>query len=153
MSGGSPRGGIASASRIPCLVVLFAGALLAAAPVRAATFIVDDTAVAAPGQSNAILKVVLDGSLAGAGAHGLDITSGGSTVRGAVAAFSPSGLSVDEPAHVYHTALLKEIVSGEHDRLGDAVLAAQRDYADSGAAPELLSVYNLFGDPAMRIRR
>ena len=32
--------------------------------------------------------------------------------KGAVAAFSPSGLSLDAPAHVLHQALLAEIVSG-----------------------------------------
>ena len=72
--------------------------------------------------------------------------------KGAVAAFSPSGLSIDEAAHLYHKAVLGQILSGRHDRLGDAVLAAQRDYADSGAFPELLSIYHLFGDPAMGIR-
>ena len=42
--------------------------------------------------------------------------------------------------------------SGQHERLGDAILAAQRDYAQTGLMPELLSVYHLLGDPAMRIR-
>jgi hypothetical protein len=72
--------------------------------------------------------------------------------RGAIAAFSPSGLSLDEAAHVYHEALLEEILSGRYARLGDAILAAQSDYADSGAFPELLRLYHLFGDPALRIR-
>jgi hypothetical protein len=31
-------------------------------------------------------------------------------------------------------------------------MAAQARYADSGALPELLSIYHLFGDPAMSIR-
>ena len=72
--------------------------------------------------------------------------------RGAIAAFSPSGLSLDAPAHQYHRALMAELVSGQHERLGDAVLAAQRAYAQTGLMPELLSVYHLLGDPAMRIR-
>jgi hypothetical protein len=72
--------------------------------------------------------------------------------RGAIAAVSPSGLSVDEPAHLYHKAVLEEILSGRHARLGDAILAAQEDYATSGALPELLSIYHLFGDPALRLR-
>ena len=50
-----------------------------------------------------------------------------------------------------HT-MRKEIVSGEHARLGDAVLAAQAAYADAGMMPELLAVYALFGDPGLRIR-
>jgi hypothetical protein len=72
--------------------------------------------------------------------------------KGAIAAFSPSGLSLQAPAHVYHRALLTEIESGRHLRLGDAILAAQAAYADSGSLPELLSIYHLFGDPALRIR-
>jgi hypothetical protein len=71
--------------------------------------------------------------------------------KGAIAAFAPSGLSVDEAAHLYHKAVLQEILSGNHARLGDAILAAQRDYANSGAFPELLQIYHLFGDPALRI--
>ena len=72
--------------------------------------------------------------------------------RGAVAAFSPSGLSVDGPAHQYHRAVVEELVSGKHERLGDAILAAQKTYAETGLMPELLPVYHLLGDPAMSIR-
>jgi Peptidase family C25 len=72
--------------------------------------------------------------------------------RGALAAFSPSGLSLDGPAHRYQQALLAEWVSGRHQRLGDAVLAAQGVYADEGAFPELLAIYHLFGDPALTLR-
>jgi hypothetical protein len=69
--------------------------------------------------------------------------------KGAIAAFSPSGLSLNAPAHGYHKALLEELLGGVHETLGDAVLAAQRRYADSGAFPELLAIYHLFGDPAL----
>jgi hypothetical protein len=72
--------------------------------------------------------------------------------KGAVAAFAPSGLSVNDAAHAYHKAVLEEIESGRHARLGDAILAAQGTYADSGTMPELLSIYHLFGDPALTIR-
>jgi hypothetical protein len=72
--------------------------------------------------------------------------------RGAIAAFSPSGLSVNEPAHLFHRALLSEVFNGDHERLGDAVLAAQEAYAASGAFPELLSIYHLLGDPALSLR-
>jgi hypothetical protein len=72
--------------------------------------------------------------------------------RGAIGAFSPSGLSLDGPAHEYHRAVTGELVSGRHERLGDAILAAQRDYAETGLMPELLSVYQFLGDPAMSLR-
>jgi hypothetical protein len=72
--------------------------------------------------------------------------------RGVVGAFSPSSLSLDGPAHAYHRAVMAELSSGKHARLGDAILAAQRTYADTGLMPELLDVYQLLGDPALRIR-
>ena len=72
--------------------------------------------------------------------------------RGAIASFSPSGLSLDGPAHQYHRALMAELTNGQHARLGDAVLAAQKLYAETGLMPELLSVYQLLGDPAMKVR-
>jgi hypothetical protein len=72
--------------------------------------------------------------------------------RGAIAGFSPSGLSLDGPAHQYHRALMAELTSGRHERLGDALTAAQKAYAETGLMPELLSVYHLLGDPATKIR-
>jgi hypothetical protein len=72
--------------------------------------------------------------------------------KGAIAAFSPSGLSLNDAAHVYHRALAQELEGGTHTRIGDLVLAAQRQYLDSGAFPELLSMYHLFGDPGLRLR-
>ncbi len=72
--------------------------------------------------------------------------------RGAIAAFSPTGLSLDESAHVLHQALLSEIASGRHARLGDAVAAAQAAYATDGAYSELLLIYHLLGDPALLLR-
>jgi hypothetical protein len=47
---------------------------------------------------------------------------------------------------------MDELTSGRHERLGDAILAAQGTYADTGLMPELLEVYQLLGDPATRIR-
>jgi hypothetical protein len=71
--------------------------------------------------------------------------------RGTIAAISPSGLSLEGPAHVFHRAVVAELTSGTHRRLGDVFLAAQRDYAEAGVMPELLSVYHLFGDPTMPV--
>jgi hypothetical protein len=72
--------------------------------------------------------------------------------KGIIAAFSPAGLSQDEPAHRFHKALLDEIVNRKYQRLGDAILAGQSDYANTGAMPELLSIYHLLGDPALNLR-
>jgi hypothetical protein len=72
--------------------------------------------------------------------------------KGVIAAFSASGLSLDSAAHLYHKALVRELFDGGHQRLGEAVLAAQAVYADTGALDELLAIYHLFGDPAMSLR-
>ena len=45
--------------------------------------------------------------------------------------------------------MLEALTSGGHLRLGDAVLAAREDYTETGAFPELLAIYHLFGDPAL----
>ena len=71
--------------------------------------------------------------------------------RGAIAAFSPSGLSLNRPARRYHEAMLDALSKKELTRLGDAVLAAQKAYAESGEFPELLLLFHLFGDPALKI--
>ena len=55
--------------------------------------------------------------------------------RGAIAAFSPTGLSLAAPAHRFHSLLLDEVLRSGHTRLGDAVLRAQERFADSGAMP------------------
>jgi hypothetical protein len=72
--------------------------------------------------------------------------------KGVIAAFSPTGLSLNSPAHRFHKALLDHLVNQQHERLGDAVLAGQAAYSATGAFPELLSIYHLLGDPALRLR-
>ena len=72
--------------------------------------------------------------------------------KGVIAAFSPTGLSLNSPAHRFHQALLQEVVHANHERLGDAILAGQTGYAHTGAFPELLVIYHLLGDPALRLR-
>jgi hypothetical protein len=71
--------------------------------------------------------------------------------KGVIAAFSPSGLSLDDPAHEYHSALLEAVFDEAHERLGDAVLEAQETFAASGDSSGLVSIYHLLGDPALRL--
>jgi hypothetical protein len=71
--------------------------------------------------------------------------------RGAIAAFSPSGLSLDDAAHVYHKALSprsrQDSTRGSGcDRRRPGRLRRER------CLPELLRIYNLLGDPAMKVR-
>jgi hypothetical protein len=72
--------------------------------------------------------------------------------KGAIAAFAPSGLSLDGPAHRFHQLLLDALFHQGHRRLGDAVLAAQSAYAESGELPELIAIYHLLGDPGLSLR-
>ena len=72
--------------------------------------------------------------------------------KGIIAAFSPTGFSLNSPAHRFHKALLDHVVNQQHERLGDAILAGQSAYAQTGAFPELLRIYHLLGDPALRLR-
>ena len=71
--------------------------------------------------------------------------------KGVIAAFSPSGLSLDGPAHLLHRLLLTELIHGGHHTLGDAILAAQSKYVDAGGYLELLKIYTLLGDPALKL--
>ena len=59
---------------------------------------------------------------------------------------------LNDPAHRFHKALLDQIVNRDRRRLGDAILAGQAAYAETGAFPELLTIYHLLGDPALRLR-
>jgi hypothetical protein len=72
--------------------------------------------------------------------------------KGAIAAFSPSGLGLNEVSHRFHKAVIQELMDGTHERLGDVVLAAQERFATGGNPPELLSIYHLLGDPALRLK-
>ena len=105
-------------------------------------------AAAAADADDELPERVLRGSQPGLVGGG--VSEGGGA--GTIATFAPAGLSLDGPAHVFHRALMNEIVNGGHGRLGDAVLAAQQVYALSGQMPELLGVYHLLADPGMRIR-
>jgi len=53
---------------------------------------------------------------------------------------------------LFHKALLEEIVNRGHVRLRDAVLGSQAAYSETGAFPQLLGIYHLLGDPALRLR-
>jgi hypothetical protein len=72
--------------------------------------------------------------------------------RGALAVIAPSGLSLNEPAHVFHKALLEELTGGGHRRLGDAISSAQSRFLAESSFAELLAIYHLFGDPALSLR-
>jgi len=72
--------------------------------------------------------------------------------KGIIAAFSPAGFSLNNPAHRFHKAILGQVVNQGHERLGDAILAGQIIYAHTGSLPELITVYHLLGDPVLKLK-
>ncbi len=70
---------------------------------------------------------------------------------GAVAVLGPSGLSRNAPATELGEAFYQSIFQDGEGRLGLAFLKARRALPDSLFTRETVAVYNLLGDPALRI--
>ena len=68
---------------------------------------------------------------------------------GAIAVWSPSGLSKNYRARVLGQAFYRATFEGGERILGEAILSAQRHYAAQGQDREMLDLYNLIGDPAL----
>jgi hypothetical protein len=71
---------------------------------------------------------------------------------GAVAAWTPSGLSYNSQALILNEALVKSLYDANTSTLGEAVQDALETFSDEGQLKFMLSIYNLLGDPATRIR-
>ncbi len=71
---------------------------------------------------------------------------------GAVAAWTPSGLSYNSQALILNEALVKSLYDENTEVLGEAVQDALENFSEEGQLPFMLSIYNLLGDPATRIR-
>jgi hypothetical protein len=71
---------------------------------------------------------------------------------GAVAAWTPSGLSYNSQALILNEALVESLYDGNTEYLGEAVQHALETFSEEGQLPFMLSIYNLLGDPATRIR-
>ena len=70
---------------------------------------------------------------------------------GAVAVWGPSGLSRNNPATELGAAFYRAILENGAGTLGLAVLQARRSLLDNVFSRDTLAVYNLLGDPALRI--
>ena len=68
---------------------------------------------------------------------------------GAIAVWSPSGLSKNYRARVLGQAFYRATFADGELVLGEAILKAQRQYAAEGEDREMLDLYNLIGDPAL----
>ncbi|MBX7186324.1 MAG: carboxypeptidase regulatory-like domain-containing protein [Vicinamibacteria bacterium] len=71
---------------------------------------------------------------------------------GVVALWAPSGMSENDLATPLADAFYAAFYSEESSRIGDAVNASRRAYKTSHLPVYMLSIYNLLGDPAMRVR-
>jgi hypothetical protein len=72
---------------------------------------------------------------------------------GAAAVWAPSGMSENELAEPLGEALYAALYTGRKvERLGDAVAVARRVYRNRDLPAYMLAIYNLLGDPAMRLR-
>lgn len=70
---------------------------------------------------------------------------------GAVAFFGPSGLSLNNAATMLDQAIFRAIYGHGETILGEIILRAMREYGSTDVSPYLLSVYNLTGDPGIRL--
>ncbi len=70
---------------------------------------------------------------------------------GAVAVLGPSGLSLNAPATELGEAFYRAILQEGEGRLGLAFLKARRSLPDTLFTKDSFAVYNLLGDPALRI--
>ena len=71
---------------------------------------------------------------------------------GAVATWAPSGLSYNNQAMILNRAFVETLYRNETTYLGEAVQEALETFAEDGELPFMLSIYNLLGDPATKIR-
>ena len=70
---------------------------------------------------------------------------------GAVATWGPSGLSRHDPAAELGTAFYRAVLQEGCGTLGTAILQARRSLSGDLFSADTLAIYNLLGDPALRI--
>ena len=68
---------------------------------------------------------------------------------GAIAAWAPTGLSLNELAAILDKGFFCSAFEDGEKVLGDIVLRALEDYAWAGKPRFMLDIYNLLGDPAL----
>jgi uncharacterized repeat protein (TIGR01451 family) len=71
---------------------------------------------------------------------------------GVAAAWSPTGLSDDSQANILNGAFYDAIFRGGKQTIGDAVIQALSVYKTKGTMPFMMDIYNILGDPALKIK-
>jgi hypothetical protein len=72
---------------------------------------------------------------------------------GAAAVWAPSGLSVHSEAQLLAERFYRHLGDTDGARLGDLILRALQDFQSLGGSKSMIQIYNLLGDPALRVRR
>ena len=70
---------------------------------------------------------------------------------GAVAMWSPTGISVDSEALILDTKFFQHAFKEGMHVLGDVIIKTLQDYAQEGTEPSMMDIYNLLGDPALKM--
>lgn len=71
---------------------------------------------------------------------------------GAAAVWAPTGLSYNSLSVILDEEFLKAAFSNNKTILGDVILKALSGYVSSGSPTYVLDIYNLLGDPALKMR-
>jgi len=71
---------------------------------------------------------------------------------GAVATWSPTGLSYNSLARMLDEEFLKAAFGSSGAILGDVIMKAAEGYYNKGGSLYMLDIYNLLGDPALKLR-
>jgi len=70
---------------------------------------------------------------------------------GAVAVWSPTGLSANNLAKILDGEFFRAIFIEGEKRLGQSVRRALKAYSEQGGEPLMLDIYTLLGDPATQV--
>jgi len=71
---------------------------------------------------------------------------------GAIALWSPTGLSINAEARILDQKFFRAVFEDGEKTLGGSILKALDAYAGRGGAIYMLQIYNLLGDPALEMR-
>jgi hypothetical protein len=71
---------------------------------------------------------------------------------GAAAVWAPTGLSLNSYARILDEEFVKSASGNSKGILGDAILKALRNYSVTGGPAYMMDIYNLLGDPALKMR-
>jgi hypothetical protein len=70
---------------------------------------------------------------------------------GAVAMWSPTGISIDSEAFILDSKFFTHAFKQGSRVLGDVIMKALQDYAQEGNLPSMMDIYTLLGDPALKM--